>query len=251
MALGAGDFECHGVFHVRPAGRQGAGHAAVEAEQGFAAFVGVAVTANGRLDVGGGRLDVAEHPHEDVEHVRAHVAEGADAGDLGIGHPLPLAAEPAAQRGVMAVRGRGAGDFSQVALGDLVLEEQVCRHAAIEIAGGKEHAGLFNRGSHLVAFFGVDAQGLLDEEVFVGLGGGKHEIAVAVGLGVNRHAGNLRVGVDLLDAVGHFGPKLIGISLGAIGVRIPNVLDANVGPGVDHLHKRGRVDMGRSHQRQK
>ena len=36
----------------------------------------------------------------------------------------------------------------------------------------------------------------------------KHEVAVAVGLGINRHAGNLGVGVDLLDAVGHFGPKL-------------------------------------------
>ena len=98
----------------------------------------------------------------------------------------------------MAVGTAHTRDFAEVAFRHLDFEEEMLGVGAHEVTGGKEQMRLLDCLSHGQAFFGVDAQGFLDEHVFAGFGRGKDQIKVPIGLGKNDHRGNLGVGPNLL-----------------------------------------------------
>ena len=88
--------------------------------QAFAGFVAVGVAPVPVVSSAGRFIDLADQPQQDVERVRAEIAERAAAGDLRVGHPAPFGVEPSAQRTAVAVAAAHAGDLAEVAFVDLL-----------------------------------------------------------------------------------------------------------------------------------
>src|SRR5262245_54461674 len=104
MGLRARDRECHRIRDIYPTRGESGDHAAAENEQRLAVLVALAVTMSGNANGCARGFDAAEKPDEQVEHVRAEVAERADTRLRRIRHPTPFRIEPTLQRAGVAVR---------------------------------------------------------------------------------------------------------------------------------------------------
>src|ERR1017187_1669254 len=114
MAHRAADEQFHRIFEVHPAGGQRADDAVFESEHRLAGLVAITIPMRHRTNVARDGLDVAEQPHQNVQLVRAEVAERADPGNFRIGHPAPFRVEPAGQGTVVTVRGADARDLAEI-----------------------------------------------------------------------------------------------------------------------------------------
>jgi hypothetical protein len=160
-----------------------------------------------------GGLDRAEQPHQDVERVRAQVAEGPHAGDLRVGHPAPglghvvgLLVEPAPEGAAVAVPRGGVGDAAERALRELLAQEEHLRVGPHEVAGREEDAGLLDRPGHRAALGAGHSERLLHEHVLPRLRRGLHQLAVTESLRGDEHSFHLGVGQDLVHGGGGAGP---------------------------------------------
>src|SRR5215475_6046242 len=98
MAFGAADLPAYRVGDIVPRRGERGDHAGSESDDRFPGFVAIGVTCGAVVETGCYGSDFAEEPDEDVQTVRAEVAESADARLLRIGHPAPLLVEPAGER---------------------------------------------------------------------------------------------------------------------------------------------------------
>ena len=82
--------------HVHAAGGEAGYGAALQTQHSLAVFVATTITGGGHAEAGGHALHLLPHePQQDVQRVRAQVAEAPDARLEWIGHPAPLRVEPA------------------------------------------------------------------------------------------------------------------------------------------------------------
>src|SRR5207248_828552 len=214
-------------------------------------LVAVAVAPGDRADAGGGGLHlarVAQQPEQQVERVRAEVAEAADPGDLRVGHPAPLGVEPALERAGVAVGRPDAGDRPEAAARDLLAQEAVDREAALEVAGLEVYPRPLDRLGHRVGVARRDRQRLLHEEVLLRRGRRRDEFLVAVGLGADDHGGDRAVAPDRLWVAG-LEPERLRVAPGARRVVVPDRGHPNVVARLQPLDEVGRVDVRAADER--
>src|SRR5450759_587972 len=148
----------------------------------------------------------------------------------------------------MAVGVADARDFAEMALRDLLAQEQVKRVAALKIAGLKQYARFADRIGHPVGIFGVQAERFLRKQVLVRRRGAQHQRLVAVRLGTDDCARYAWVTPDLAHVAYHTRAQRLGLPRGSRRIMVPDILYADTFPCLEPFHKLRRMNMGRTHQ---
>ena len=118
------------------------------------------------------------------------------------------------------------------------------RHAALEVAGLKENAGLFDGRGHAVGVLRADSQRLFHEHMLAGRGRGGDQWLVLIGLRADDDAVDGAVVPDGVNVVQGGRAELSAPGIGASRVAVPYGDGADIGAGLQALDEAGCVDVG-------
>src|ERR1044072_6251852 len=119
----------------------------------------------------------------------AEISESADSRLRAVGHPSPLAIEPAAECAAVTVTRPDPGDLAEEAFLDLLLQKANARVATSEIAGLEGDLVVFEQLLDLHRLLRIEAHRLLDEDRLAGAPELADEFEVPVGLAAYDETG--------------------------------------------------------------